>query len=1260
MDTMAARTMKRRTLSATMAAGIAAATAMCMATTTNVWIGGTAPSGERDMEAAYNFAQADNWDPPGMPNGSDVYVDITSLGTPFITNIYPVTVEKLKGSSAWYISDETFTHAGHGVRTEGMNFCCPFVLPASTTAYVGGVGFFGPVTCPSGSMLVAHSGGNVTFYDNYWSDVSGGTRTFNKINSLLQYRSAVVFTGPKGRTAADSPRGWYFYLTEGSRFAKTKSGYSVTATWVVGAPLTSTTESVIKPGTFVKRMFTSLWMELSEPATATGLFWLNFDNVEVHARREIGTFGHNGSTDHDFEFIINKYRDEDEYAVEVDKFAIYPLDAGTKLRRTTIGTSSSAWKPGRFVIHEQNTVNVNGVRTSAAFRLGTCDILFSSSPNAAGPGLPYALVDQPTATAESQLSVTGEMQAVVQQLYDLKGTITKAGSGTLLVGMTNSVGNTGSIVVKEGTFGVNDDAEADIAQIGRLSVAAGATLRVPVQGFRATTSFSIEPGAALAGTGRLYVPARVKLTGVDIAPGVEVVIGGGETSLPTGLPVPAVPGNPAFWVDFSQTNKMTLVEIAGGGIGIERIDDVRSTGAGDGYIFATNVAKDTYWPLLKYNADKDLHYAYFAGRGAGVTANPDRKIGLTDELVWSKPVTYIREAFQVYGCNGGPGPFLGHSSRARIVDAGGIDSDSFVFGRYSTAEAYFSWQPDKLLANATFRVNNRPVAMTVEKPPYTTTVDTGYFMPMVAAMSILDWPSGGKPTADSFFFNPAYSDQNATALVKKPLGELIVYTNVLTEVERLQVTRYLMRKWLATDVSEQPYRFSDTLGTVSGGTINVPAGSVSQVDYISPGVTFGKTGDGTLYVDKAYAPGSVLVVSGGTMRVRSRDMAQAPAFTADDALFAHYDASSLDNFDYSYDAERGVKTVTRWHDIKNGGTERPAFLFHDDSTNRPFIAENALNGLSVLDFGPFYSNAHNSEAAKKSDSGMNIVQKKGHRTVLAVWGSANGGGNLLGAFYTYWNNGYGISRGGTHGGLAADAISRGDSYLLLSTPGTYAFNLNGVGCNPTAQGLSGGYDIVSFSTLSGFGVEGLMFTTDGTTDFTGGGQLAEMMIFDNALPSNRVCEIEAYLRKKWFGADTPGFRPATLGRLVVADGATLVVEGGAALTVSTLVCGGTIQGDVVTASGATLEVAVAADGSTTPVAITGSFDMSRGGTVRFTGTPAALRAGHHVLVTGANIQSLAGWSVDTSTLRPGWSAVLKLVDGDLHISYANGIVINFR
>ena len=99
--------------------------------------------------------------------------------------------------------------------------------------------------------------------------------------------------------------------------------------------------------------------------------------------------------------------------------------------------------------------------------------------------------------------------------------------------------------------------------------------------------------------------------------------------------------------------------------------------------------------------------------------------------------------------------------------------------------------------------------------------------------------------------------------------------------------------------------------------------------------------------------------------------------------------------------------------------------------------------------------------------------------------------------------------------------------------------------------------------------------------------------------------VEAYLRKKWFGIDTPRFRPASAHALTVDAGATLVLEGGAPITASRLAVAGTIEGAVELAAGGEIDVVVADDGTIAPIDADGL--AVGGGTIRLTGATRLLR-----------------------------------------------------
>jgi hypothetical protein len=159
--------------------------------------------------------------------------------------------------------------------------------------------------------------------------------------------------------------------------------------------------------------------------------------------------------------------------------------------------------------------------------------------------------------------------------------------------------------------------------------------------------------------------------------------------------------------------------------------------------------------------------------------------------------------------------------------------------------------------------------------------------------------------------------------------------------------------------------------------------------------------------------------------------------------------------------------------------------------------------------------------------------------------------------------------------------------------------------------------------------------------------LAESIIYTNTLSRGAVLQVEAYLNRKWFGAQTPGYRPAKARSLKVASGASVTVQGGAPFSVGTFASGGSVEGDVTVADGGVLEIAVADDGSVAPLGISGKLTLA-GGRVVLTGAAAKIRLGLWPLAGDAVVSG--SWTVENAD----GSARRKLVrlfesDGALYL-----------
>ena len=129
--------------------------------------------------------------------------------------------------------------------------------------------------------------------------------------------------------------------------------------------------------------------------------------------------------------------------------------------------------------------------------------------------------------------------------------------------------------------------------------------------------------------------------------------------------------------------------------------------------------------------------------------------------------------------------------------------------------------------------------------------------------------------------------------------------------------------------------------------------------------------------------------------------------------------------------------------------------------------------------------------------------------------------------------------------------------------------------------------------------------------------MGELICYSNPLTTDEARRIDAYLNYKWFGREPDAWnRPAHVGVLDVAAGATVNVDGGAPIVCSSLRGAGTVNGDVKIAGDAAFEVFVNQDGSITDgLTVSGAVDMSHGGVIRLTGHVNALVPGVYSLVS---------------------------------------------
>lgn len=222
--------------------------------------------------------------------------------------------------------------------------------------------------------------------------------------------------------------------------------------------------------------------------------------------------------------------------------------------------------------------------------------------------------------------------------------------------------------------------------------------------------------------------------------------------------------------------------------------------------------------------------------------------------------------------------------------------------------------------------------------------------------------------------------------------------------------------------------------------------------------------------------------------------------------------------------------VSRWEDVRGAGY--PAAVTWLDA---PVYTANALNGLPVLDFG-----AQGSERSLQWDREIGGIQ-----TVFWVIGSQEGGGSLLGR-KPGWT-GKSFQRG-------FDALKGGTAYLgrengligINEGTGEYLW-ANGQVVQMPGTGLSGEFDMVAaaVNTNNNFTASAFGRLDGASARYNGGQQLAEVIVYTNALTAQQIQDTQAYLYKKWFNRELTGYGAGKAAAVTVESGADArLMQGG--------------------------------------------------------------------------------------------------------------------
>ena len=343
------------------------------------------------------------------------------------------------------------------------------------------------------------------------------------------------------------------------------------------------------------------------------------------------------------------------------------------------------------------------------------------------------------------------------------------------------------------------------------------------------------------------------------------------------------------------------------------------------------------------------------------------------------------------------------------------------------------------------------------------------------------------------------------------LAEYISYSNALTEVERKQVVNYLKNKWLSADeIAADDVDLSELY--VKGGTVSVDGEETVKVKSlnVAKDASLVKTGEGTLEVKTVYPTSNLSVdVRGGVVNFvkGQHDSNERPQIASDAIL--HFDASAEATF--TLVENNGKSFVSEWKDVRLE-SERKCYAHSQDKMQMPWLVRNAVNGKSVVDFGPYTTSvdAEGSGWLWLPDDmsqywlkeGFYVYKDNAPNSKAFVFGDWNKNKDGLYPFHRYSN---GILLSPYH-----------SSPFLHSGRWT----VNGVAVNPTEFAPSADeFNVVSFASADI--LKSISTLGRDRISSIGGIQLAEVILYSRELTEKERRDTQAYLLKKWKNQSHP-------------------------------------------------------------------------------------------------------------------------------------------
>lgn len=640
------------------------------------------------------------------------------------------------------------------------------------------------------------------------------------------------------------------------------------------------------------------------------------------------------------------------------------------------------------------------------------------------------------------------------------------------------------------------------------------------------------------GTGRLVVQGAVGYGTISGGIDVSVESNGAMTSLIDDVAATVLGDLPALWLDASDEttlqeytyNNHTVPEGTFPGIVVRRWDDVRggvdryyavnarsSTGNSDGGFIRT-------MPYSVTNALNGLTVLSFGTRGGKVydyqdaIDNAGRANGGSgghDEqrrMIFNKPIA-SKTVVMVYGSHDGGGRGLiggwkdsGYGEAKNPIEGETIEKtqqDTYYNRTYTTTD-------DTILAagriNVPFWADGAPVV-----PNETAALNGAY---QILSMGVAP---GDSPSLRSLGMDDTYLNAGG-----QRYGEILIFTNELTTVQRKAVEFYLAKKWGLTEgfcAGGRPR----SLEVADGGSFET-VDSVIDIPHSGGSLSVG----GALEASGVVV-GSVSIAAGASLTLPGKDPYTEEQVDAIEGRIARFDPDCTD--DVGFNNTSNMVHALFGHGNKDVADTPYLQAYYNDANNdrRPTYSRGARGFGPERGWMDLYA-----DPPDKTRKGNNLRLKTNHdqwkgnnsetvkqnvKTAFIVMDSCHGGGLPI-IDKVAPDNGTAVRARSSYSDYTAPIWGSGTSSILTGGE----TRINGRKVDGTTTGFTGAPELFSFTTDGNAFQAGFFGLYNAGSDPEQAYEVfGEILLFSEVLDVASRGEIEAYLMKKWLNMLPPGY-----------------------------------------------------------------------------------------------------------------------------------------